>query len=233
MKKHHWHAFWHEKLFEKHCNHTARHALQDVQDMSHHYYAKSKCKLLHRTFKTHKTKITQQKQDKRTTIARHVGLLLQHFFFRFTLWGCRYLSRIPSFRGWWSWPVISAISSWGLFLQVEPVSTTHVFSVSHLWKFEHVGLWWFMESKYLPWVTPDKRETRKSNWSTRETRFIFLAMSRELAQVGSERTPVFQLRSLGENEFIKKTERMAFWACSFFFFYYLFIKMIALVLFNT
>jgi hypothetical protein len=62
-------------------NHTAKHALQDVQDMSHHYYAKSKCKLLHRTFKTHKTKITQQKQDTCTTIARHVGLLQQHFSF--------------------------------------------------------------------------------------------------------------------------------------------------------
>jgi Tfp pilus assembly protein PilE len=68
-------------------NHTAKHALQDVQDMSHHYYAKSKCKLLHRTFKTHKTKITQQKQDKRTTIARHVGLLLQHFFPSFYFMG--------------------------------------------------------------------------------------------------------------------------------------------------
>jgi hypothetical protein len=27
MKKHHWHAFWHEKLFEKHPNHTAKQAL--------------------------------------------------------------------------------------------------------------------------------------------------------------------------------------------------------------
>lgn len=188
--------------------------------MSHHYYAKSKCKPQHRTFKTHETKITQQKQNTRTTIARHVGLLQQHFFFRFTLWGCRYLSRIISFRGWWPWPVIFAISSWGLFHQVEPVSTTHVFSVSHLWKFEHVGLWWFMESEYLPWVTPDKRETRKSSWSTRETRFIFLAMSRELAQVGSERTPVFQLRPLERTTLLRRQKEWPFGHVVFYLFIY-------------
>jgi uncharacterized protein YjlB len=28
MKKHQWHVFWHEKLFEKHPQHTTKHALK-------------------------------------------------------------------------------------------------------------------------------------------------------------------------------------------------------------